>query len=245
MKPGSAANYGIDAPGVVRNFALIATACLIAAAVGHFSLADKYPIVARSMQGSGISTGLWFLASALVMVWGSKVGKFRLRDRLLNGITWRGDEEVLDVGCGRGLMMVGAARRLTTGRAFGIDLWHTEDQSGSSADNARRNAQLEGVADRVEIRDGDAMEIPFPSSFFDVVLSSFCIHNIYDQESRQKAIEEIARVLRPGGRLIIIDIRHCREYAQVLAECGLEEVKVGGPNFMFVIPTNWVTARKP
>jgi len=237
-------NYGIDAPGVVRSFALIAAVCLIAAVVGHFFLIEKYPIIARSMQGSGTSTGLWFLASALVMVWGSKVGKFRLRDRLLNTISWRGDEEVLDVGCGRGLMMVGAARRLTTGRAFGIDLWHTEDQSGSSAENARLNADLEGVADRVEIRDGDAMEIPFPSAFFDVVLSSFCIHNIYDQESRQKAIEEIARVLRPGGRLIIIDIRHCREYAQVLTECGLEEVKVGGPNFMFVIPTNWVTARK-
>lgn len=239
MKP----NYGIDAPTVVRNFALIGAACFIAAIVGYF-LWDSHPIVARSLQGSGISTGLWFSASALVMIWGSKSGKFRLRDRLLNTLTWRGDEEVLDVGCGRGMMAIAAAKRLTSGRAFGIDLWHTEDQSGSSAENARRNAEIEGVADRVEIRDGDATEIPFPNRFFDVVLSSFCIHNIYEEAGRKKAIEEIVRVLRPGGRLIVIDIRHVGEYAQYLKEYGMEEVKVGGPNFMFVIPTNWVTARK-
>ena len=240
MKP----NYGIDGPVVVRNFALISGAGWITALVARLYLAPKQPALAKSLFGMGLSAGAWFLLNVLVMNWGSKVGKFRLRDRLLDTLSWRGDEEVLDVGCGRGLMVVGAARRLTSGRAFGIDLWHAEDQTGSTADNARRNAELEGVADRVEIRDGDATEIPFPSAFFDVVLSSFCIHNIYEEESRKKAIEEIARVLRPGGRLILIDIRHIGEYAQVLNECGLEDVKIGGPNFMFVIPTSWVTARK-
>jgi len=245
VKPASSPNYGLDGPGVVRNFALISAAGWIMALVARFYVAAKQPALATSLFGMGVSAGCWFLLNVLVMIWGSKVGKFRLRDRLLDTLTWRGDEEVLDVGCGRGLMVVAAAKRLTTGRAFGIDLWHTEDQTGSSADNARRNATLEGVGDRVEIRDGDATEIPFPSGFFDVVLSSFCIHNIYDPESRGKAISEIARVLRPGGRLILIDIRHIGEYAQMLNECGLAEVKIGGPNFMFVIPTNWVTARKP
>jgi arsenite methyltransferase len=240
MKP----NYGIDAPGVVRNFAMIATVGWAVALLGP-PIFSSQPLLAKTLQSSGFCAGIWFLASALTMIWGSKAGKFRLRDRLLNTIAWRGDEEVLDVGCGRGLMVVGAAKRLTSGRAFGIDLWHTEDQSGSSAINARQNAEIEGVADRVEIRDGDATEIPFPSGFFDVVLSSFCIHNIDEEERRRKAVAEIARVLRPGGRLILIDIRHTGEYAEVLNECGLAEVKIGGPNFMFVIPTNWVTARKP
>ena len=234
MKP----NYGLDAPGVVRTFLLISGAGWGAASMAYFVLHLR-PVVAL-----GITAGVWFLANALVMIWGSKSGKFQLRDRILDAIPWRGDERVLDVGCGRGLMLIGAAKRLTSGSAFGIDLWHSEDQTGSSAANARRNAELEGVADRVVIRDGDACEIPYPDCYFDVVLSSFCIHNIEKEEGRAAAIREIARVLKPGGVVAVIDIRHAGEYAQVLGECGFQNVQIGGPNFMFVIPTNWVTGRK-
>lgn len=237
-------NYGIDAPGVVRNFLLIAAAGWVAAAVAHFVVAESQPALARSLTATGLSAGCWFLANALVMIWGSKSGKFRLRDRILDAIPWRGDERVLDIGCGRGLMVIGAAKRLRSGSAFGIDLWNVEDQSGSSAANARQNAEIEGVADRVVIRDGDACEIPYPDGYFDVVLSSFCIHNIENAEDRAKAIREVARVLKPGGTVAIVDIRHAREYAQIFRECGFLDVKVGGPNFMFVIPTNWVIGRK-
>ena len=89
------------------------------------------------------------------------------------------------------------------------------------------------------------MEIPFANASFDVVVSSFCIHNIYEEMGRNKAIAEMARVLKPGGRAVVVDIRHAGAYAHVFTECGLEDVKIGGPNFMFVIPTSWVTARKP
>src|SRR5437870_9520590 len=95
-------DYGIDAPGVVRNFALIAAAGWIVAAVAQFYLLESQPVVARSLRGMGAAAGIWFSLNFCVMIWGSKVGKFRLRDRLLDAIPWRGDERVLDVGCGRG-----------------------------------------------------------------------------------------------------------------------------------------------
>jgi cyclopropane fatty-acyl-phospholipid synthase-like methyltransferase len=57
------------------------------------------------------------------MLWGSKFVKFRLRDKWLNSISWCGDEKVLDIGCGHGLMLIGAAKRLRDGKAIGIDLW--------------------------------------------------------------------------------------------------------------------------
>ena len=68
------------------------------------------------------------------MVWDSKYGKVRERERLLDLLTWTGRERVLDVGCGRGLLLIGAAKRLTTGgggSAAGIDLWQQEDLSGN------------------------------------------------------------------------------------------------------------------
>jgi cyclopropane fatty-acyl-phospholipid synthase-like methyltransferase len=65
------------------------------------------------------------------MIWDSKVGKLWARDRLLDGLELRGDETVLDVGCGRGLLLIGAAKRLTTGKAPGVDIWQAEDLSGN------------------------------------------------------------------------------------------------------------------
>lgn len=52
------------------------------------------------------------MALGLIMIWGSKVGKRLLRDKMIDSISWRGDEKVLDVGCGHGLMLIGAAKRL-------------------------------------------------------------------------------------------------------------------------------------
>ena len=60
------------------------------------------------------------------------------------------NEQILDLGCGRGAVLLLAAQRLTTGKAVGVDLWRTADQSGNSAEATRRNAEAEGVADRVD-----------------------------------------------------------------------------------------------
>jgi ubiquinone/menaquinone biosynthesis C-methylase UbiE len=178
------------------------------------------------------------------MLWGSKVSKLRLRDRILDTLTLRGDERVLDVGCGHGLMLLGAARRLTTGQAVGIDLWQKEDQAGNSRTATLANANREGVADKVELHDGDARNMPFPDGAFDVVVSSWALHNIYNREGRAKAIQEIVRVLKSPGRLAIVDIRSTAEYAEELHKAGLKEVRRSSPNYLFVIPSHVITAEK-
>jgi hypothetical protein len=71
------------------------------------------------------------------------------------GLHVRGDERVLDMSCGRSAVLIAVARRLTSGRVIGIDLWSTRDQSGNASDVTRRDASLEGVLDRVEIETGD------------------------------------------------------------------------------------------
>src|SRR5436309_10361526 len=216
-------DYGIDAPGVVRNLALAGAACLALALVGYLALSSTEPGLAVALLHTGLWPGVGLLSAAAVMLWGSTCGKLRMRDRLLGGLPWRGDEAVLDVGCGRGLLLVGAAKRLATGKAVGIDLWRAEDLSGNQRDQTWANAQAEGVAERVEIQDGDARRLPFADAAFDVVVSSSALHNIEDAAGRSQALREIVRVLRPGGRVAIFDIRHTAEYVRVLGEAGLSD----------------------
>jgi ubiquinone/menaquinone biosynthesis C-methylase UbiE len=220
-------NYGLDAPGVVRNLVLAGVAGLL---IGSARLAGLWSdqLVLAPFLHAGMWAGLTCLLMAGWMVWFSKVGKLRARERLLDTIAWRGEETVLDVGCGRGLLLIGAAKRLTTGKAIGVDIWQSEDLSGNRPEATRANAQLEGVGERVEVRDGDARQLPFPDNTFDVVVSHTVLHNIYNVAERRRAVSEIARVLKPRGCLVIADIRHTRDYVQVLRDHGWTEVKLTG-----------------
>jgi len=123
------------------------------------------------------------------------------------------------------LFLIGAAKRLSTGRAVGIDKWQQEDLSGNNAAGTLRNAMIEAVADKVEVHTGDARKLPFPDASFDVVLSSMALHNIYNAGERQTAVREIARVLAPGGRVLIVDVRHTSKYAATLRDAGLTDAR--------------------
>ncbi len=158
-------DYGLDAPGVVRNLLLVGAAgfaLLILSRMGVLPAVPAFQVggvrVGFPLRPGGLLIGVSFTLTGLWMIWSSKLGKVREREALLDRIAWRGDEQVLDVGCGRGLLLVGAARRLTTGKATGIDLWQAEDLSGNRPDAALANARAEGVADRVAVETGDMLE---------------------------------------------------------------------------------------
>jgi arsenite methyltransferase len=179
----------------------------------------------------------------------SRRGKFVVWRQILDDLKMRGDEQMLDVGCGRGAVLLMAAGRLTTGHATGIDLWRTRDQSGNAIEATRRNAQAEGVADRVSLETADMTALPFAAGSFDLILSSLAIHNVPGQDKRDRAIEEIVRVLRPGGRVALADLRNIARYRDRLEALGMADVSVrdlgwrmwwGGP----WVPTKLVTARR-
>lgn len=227
MKGNRVPNYGIDAPVAVRNLIIVAVLgviALITRLLGVWSRQDLIAVIARPLIGAGLSCG----AMGLWMIYDSKIGKVREREQYLDKIAWRGDERVLDVGCGLGLFLIGAAKRLSTGRAVGIDKWQQEDLSGNNAGGTLNNAMIEGVADKVEVHTGDARKLPFDDASFNVVLSSMALHNIYNAGERQTAVREIARVLKSGGRVLIVDVRHTRQYAATLRDAGLDARCVQG-----------------
>jgi arsenite methyltransferase len=226
------ADYGIDAPGVVRNLLLAGAAGLLlwsSVAIHLWSGNIPLPIpgqeVSLSLAGTGLVLGILCLAMAAWMLWDSKIGKLRSAERLLNHISWRGDEQVLDVGCGRGLLVISAARRLTSGTATGIDIWQSEDLSGNRRQATLNNVALEGVSERVKIESANMRRMPFAPESFDVVVSRAAIHNLYQSDDRMQALQEIARVLKKGGYALIDDIRHIDQYATAFAHLGCSDVK--------------------
>jgi SAM-dependent methyltransferase len=236
VTPRRRGSYGIDAPYAPALMAVILVAVLTMAIIAGRVLPFLSVIFI-----SGI------LASYL---YATLRGKFVVWSELLDRLNLQGDERILDMGCGRGAVLLMAAQHLTTGRAVGVDLWRGVDQSGNSVEATRRNAVAEGVADRVELHTADMTALPFEDNSFDVVVSSLAIHNIKGQADRDKAVSEAVRVLRPGGRVMIVDIRSTRQYQAQFAKIGMNDVARNRLGWRFWwggpwVATRVVTATKP
>ncbi len=242
--PQQRTDYGIDAPKVLRNlflFGALAVALIFVTPtilrLGNVEIAWHQSL---GWMGGGMLTG------ALLMLFYVKVGKFSHRDTMLALHAWRGDEQVLDVGCGRGLLLAGAAKRLTTGgHATGMDIWSNEDMGGNSEPATQRNLEIEGICDRCTLVSEGAQNMPFADGSFDVIVSNLCLHNIYDKPTRQKAVAEIARVTKPGGVALISDYKLTGEYADQLRHSGFGVRRQWGNVLSTFPPLRIVVARKP
>jgi SAM-dependent methyltransferase len=226
-QPRRRGSYGIDAPCAAAFIAVLIVASLVLAIIS-LVLAIISGEVSISGEVKTFLPVLFMLTIAAFTLYTTLRGKFLVWAELLDKLGLRGDERILDLGCGRGAVLLLAAQRLTTGRAVGVDLWRSADQSGNSVEATRRNAIAEGVADRVELHTGDMTALPFEDNSFDFVVSSLAIHNIRGRAGREKAIDEAVRVLRPGGRLLIADIRATRQHQAHLAEIGMSDVSRRG-----------------
>lgn len=230
-------DYGFDAPYVPGTFLLIGLVLLV---LGLLFL----------WLWQALIWGIIFLVYAAYMlftgfnyIYTTRRGKLQVWAELLTELHLRGDEQVLDLGCGRGAVLLMAAALLPEGKATGVDIWRTADQSGNASSVTRQNAELEGVAGRIELRTADMRELPFAANSFDLVLSSVAIHNIPQREGRDQAIAEAARVLKPGGRLLIADIRETRRYTERLRALGLSDVSRRTPGWRFSYGFPWVITR--
>jgi arsenite methyltransferase len=235
------ADYGIDAPGVIRNLVIIG----LSAAIGAWlaPLIAGTAVVMPLRLAAALAAVICFAEAVLMLIY-ARIGKFRHRDRMLAQVPWRGDEHVVDIGTGRGLLLIGAAKRLTSGRATGIDIWNPSDLRGNARYRTMRNLVAEGVADRCDLLDEPAQELSLADASADVVLSNLCLHNIVSHAERDRACRQIARVLKSGGCALISDFRFTNQYGQALQHAGLVVTFAGPYLFDTFPPLRLVCARK-
>ena len=103
-----------------------------------------------------------------------------------------------DIGCGPGYLAIELARAAPGLHVTGVDL------SNAMLAQGIENATLAGVAHAVDFRTGDAAAMPFPDGSLDLVVSTLSLHHWDDPVS---VLDEIARVLRPGGTFLVFDLR--------------------------------------
>jgi len=239
---GKSINYGTDAPYWSYGMTLLGLS-LIAVTVVLMLLGQSF-----SIWIPFVCSGVPLLITGGVMLlssWNWKI--FYAAHVVSQGHTWTGAEKVLDVGCGHGLMLISAARYLSKeagGSAIGVDLWSSWDQGGNSPQKPLTNAVLEGVGDLVTVQTADGRQLPFADSTFDVIVSSYVVHNLSKFHDREKMLHEMVRVLKPEGDIILTDILRTGEMADVFRQAGLQ-VKCTWFVPLFMLPTRTVLAHKP
>lgn len=233
-------NYGIDAPKVIRNLLIIGTLLLLCSLLPS----DLLPPVTSFLHNSALAPAISLMIAGSLMYAYAKFGKLKHRDRILTLHEWTGKEQVLDVGTGLGLLMIGAAKKLTTGKSYGIDIFNTYDLSDNSNKQAKINAELENVTQKVEILKENILKTNFTDNYFDLILSNLCLHNLYKADERKQACKEIFRILKPGGKAIISDFKKTGEYRTIFEELGMTVEKAGTYFFDTFPPLTIIIAAK-
>src|SRR5699024_147053 len=209
--------YGIDAPFWVFSLMIVGFV---------FTLLGVLKFVHPFVLGYGLIClviGLW-------MFFYSTIIKVAHREVILNFAQVKAEDELLDVGTGRGLIAIGAAKRAC--KVTAIDYWSKWDLAGNSRAALQANIEAENV-ENIKFLEADARDIPYADESFDVVISNFVLHNIKNKKERGKVIQEMWRVLRSNGKLVISDIGKTTASIQTLEELSH---KIEKKRFYYTFP---------
>src|SRR5579872_3957194 len=188
-------------------------------------------------------------ASYDLLLWLITFGREKtLREKVLRLARLKKGENILDIGCGTGTLAIAARQQVgPAGMVCGIDA------SPEMIARADKKAQKAGA--QIAFKHSIVEAVPFPDAHFDVVLSTVMLHHL-PRKARQQCAAEIRRVLKPGGRLLVVDFdgaekernlftrfhRHGHinfpEMVTILDEAGLQAVTrgaVGISNLQYIL----------
>lgn len=240
-KPG----YGIDEP---RTLIELIVAGILSVAVGIYIsgyTASTNPRTADTGLLVGPSVGGLILIVAAALYWSSRLGKPRETGKLVSGIPFGGNEVVLDLGCGRGLGAVLAAKKLIGGYVVGVDIFSKARLSGNDPTSVLVNAENDGVGSKVSALRGAPLHLPISDHSVDVVISGVAVHHLVPRKMRQSLFSEIKRILKDGGRIGVLDQGNGPEYSSIMNSIGLRDIETHRMRFSSFPPFHVVTARKP
>lgn len=166
------------------------------------SVPNKYPQIKKVTDQERISM--------VKEIFSTITGKYDFLNRFLSlrrDVAWRNftagkmrfcqTHQYLDVACGTGDLAITAAEKHPHIKVIGLDF------IAEMVKTAKDKVQKKKLADRIQIIQGDALQIPFENDSFDVVGIAFGIRNIPD---RRRALREMLRVTVPGGQVMVLEM---------------------------------------
>lgn len=206
---------GIDGVGGLVAFTSLAVVCFIV-------------WLATGLTTSWLIATLFYVAMASCFLYTTLIGKQKIWDQQLPQLTLSTDTRALDIGCDHGMVLFKIAHRLPArGHITGIDIWRQQDQTNNSLATVTQRIHAEGLDQVAAVQTADMRELPFADNQFNAIVSSLAIHNVKPKTGRLQSLREIARVLQPGGQLVIADLGFsCNAYRQELTRLGFHDIQV-------------------
>lgn len=120
-----------------------------------------------------------------------------VHEHLVEHLDWNGEGRLLDIGCGAAALTVRCAKAFPKAQITAMDYWGAE--WNYAKEQCERNAQIEGVADRISFQKGDAAKLDFPDETFDAAVSNFVFHEVRTAKDKRDVVREALRVVKKGG----------------------------------------------
>ena len=128
----------------------------------------------------------------------------RVHEHLVEHLDWNGKGRLLDIGCGAAGLTVRCAKAFPKAQITAMDYWGVE--WNYAKEQCEKNAQIEGVADRITFQKGDAAKLDFPDETFDAAVSNFVFHEVRTAKDKRDVVKEALRVVKKGGAFSFQDM---------------------------------------
>ena len=153
----------------------------------------------------------------------------QIRNLVVEHLDWDGEGKALDIGCGNAPLAIQLAKRYPSAHVTGIDFWGGMWEYSKAV--CERNAEIEGVAGRMNFQKASAATLPFEDESFDAAVSNLVFHEVGDVKDKRELIKEALRVVKRGGAFAFQDLfllkRHFGKVDDLVAmnkSWGIKEV---------------------